>query len=103
MKIVKEEIFGPVVTTRHFSSVDDLIAQAHDTAYGLSAGLWTKNMNVAHEIARRLRAGTIWINCYNAFDVAVPFGGYKESGFGRELGKAALDLYTEQKAVWVGL
>ncbi len=60
-------------------------------------------MTLAHETARRLRAGTIWINCYNAFDVAVPFGGYKESGFGRELGKAALDLYTEQKAVWVGL
>ncbi len=103
MKIVKEEIFGPVVATKRFSNVDDLITQAHDTAYGLSAGLWTKNVTLAHETARRLRAGTIWINCYNAFDVAVPFGGYKESGFGRELGKAALDLYTEQKAVWVGL
>lgn len=103
MKIVQEEIFGPVVATKKFSGIEDLIEQAHDTAYGLSAGLWTKNVSLAHETARRLRAGTIWINCYNAFDVAVPFGGFKESGFGRELGKAALDLYTEQKAVWVAL
>ena len=103
MKIVKEEIFGPVVAAKRFSNVDELISQAHDTSYGLSAGLWTKDVTLAHDTARRLRAGTIWINCYNAFDVAVPFGGYKESGFGRELGKAALDLYTEQKAVWVGM
>lgn len=103
MKIVREEIFGPVVAAKRFSNVEDLIEQAHDTAYGLSAGLWTKNISLAHDTARRLRAGTIWINCYNAFDVAVPFGGYKESGFGRELGKAALELYSEQKAVWVGI
>lgn len=103
MQIVREEIFGPVVAAKRFSNVEDLISQAQDTSYGLSAGIWTKNISLAHETARKLRAGTIWINCYNAFDVAVPFGGYKESGFGRELGKAALDLYTEQKAVWVGV
>ena len=103
MSISKDEIFGPVVAAKKFSKTDDLIKFAHDTNYGLSAGIWTKNISLAHETARKLRAGTIWINCFNAFDVAVPFGGYKESGFGRELGKAALDLYTEQKAVWVGL
>jgi len=103
MPISKEEIFGPVVAAKKFSKTEDLIKYAHDTNYGLSAGIWTKNISLAHETARKLRAGTVWINCYNAFDVAVPFGGYKESGFGRELGKAALDLYTEQKAVWVAL
>ena len=103
MRIMKEEIFGPVVAARKFSKIEDLLSVANDTVYGLSAGVWTKNMTLAHETARRLRAGTVWINCFNAFDPAVPFGGYKESGFGRELGKAALDLYTEQKAVWVGL
>ena len=103
MTISKEEIFGPVVAAKRFSKTEDLIKYAHDTNYGLSAGIWTKNISLAHETARKLRAGTVWINCYNAFDVAVPFGGYKESGFGRELGKAALDLYTEQKAVWVAL
>ena len=103
MSISKDEIFGPVVAAKKFSKTDDLIKFAHDTNYGLSAGIWTKNISLAHETALKLRAGTIWINCFNAFDVAVPFGGYKESGFGRELGKAALDLYTEQKAVWVGL
>ena len=103
MEIVREEIFGPVVAAKKFSKVEDLIKMAQETNYGLSAGIWTKNISLAHDTARRLRAGTIWINCYNTFDVAVPFGGYKESGFGRELGKAALDLYTEQKAVWIGV
>lgn len=102
MKIVKEEIFGPVLAAQTFEDMEDLIAKANDTNYGLSAGLWTRDITKAHTVARRLKAGTVWINCYNAFDTGVPFGGFKESGFGRELGRQALDLYTGEKAVWVG-
>lgn len=103
MQITREEIFGPVLAAQPFKDVEDLIKRANDTNFGLSAGVWTQNLSLAHEAARRLKAGTIWVNCYNAFDVAMPFGGYKDSGFGRELGKSALDLYTGEKAVWIGL
>ncbi|WP_062430566.1 aldehyde dehydrogenase family protein [Herbidospora daliensis] len=99
MSIVREEIFGPVVVASPFSSLDQLAAQANDTAYGLGAGIWTRDVNKAHALAKRLRAGTVWINCYNVFDAALPFGGYKQSGWGREMGHEVLEAYTEVKSV----
>jgi phenylacetaldehyde dehydrogenase len=99
MKVVQEEIFGPVVTAMPFEDPNDLITQANDTMYGLAAGIWTRDISKAHRTAEKLRAGTVWINCYNIFDAAMPFGGYKQSGWGREMGHDAVDLYTEKKAV----
>ena len=99
MKIVREEIFGPVVVAMPFNDPDDVVPMANDTAYGLAAAVWTHDINKAHRLARQLKAGTVWINCYNVFDAALPFGGYKESGWGREMGQAAVELYTEVKAV----
>jgi len=101
MKVVREEIFGPVVTAIPFSDVDDLVAKANNTEYGLAAGVWTRDITKAHRIASKLRAGTVWINCYNVFDPAMPFGGYKQSGWGREMGHEVLNLYTEVKSVCV--
>jgi len=101
MKVVQEEIFGPVVTAMPFKSIDEIAAEANNTTYGLAAGIWTKDIAKAHSLANKLRAGTVWINCYNVFDAAMPFGGYKQSGWGREMGKEALELYTETKAVCV--
>ena len=87
MKIIREEIFGPVVTAIWFKELDDdLIRAANDTVYGLAAGVWTKDISKAHVLAGKLKAGTVWINCYNIFDAALPFGGYKQSGLGRRYG-----------------
>jgi phenylacetaldehyde dehydrogenase len=99
MKIVREEIFGPVVVAAPFSSLEDIAAAANDTDYGLGAGIWTQDISKAHALAKMIRAGTIWINCYNVYDAALPFGGYKQSGWGREMGREVLDEYTEVKAV----
>ena len=101
MKVVREEIFGPVVTAMPFKNIDEIAAEANNSRYGLAAGIWTKDIGKAHALANKLRAGTVWINCYNVFDAAMPFGGYKESGWGREMGKEALELYTEVKSVCV--
>jgi phenylacetaldehyde dehydrogenase len=103
MSIVREEIFGPVVVAQPFSSPDEVVALANTTDYGLAAGIWTRDVAKAHKIAAQLRAGTVWINCYNVFDAALPFGGYKQSGWGREMGHEVLELYTEAKAVVIGL
>ena len=103
MKVVQEEIFGPVVTAIPFKDPNEVIAKANDTVYGLAAGIWTKDIQKAHRLASQLRAGTVWINCYNIFDAALPFGGYKQSGWGREMGHDVLELYTEVKAVCAAL
>jgi aldehyde dehydrogenase (NAD+) len=103
MQIAREEIFGPVVSTLTFKDFDEVIAAGNDTNYGLAAAVWTRDIAKAHRAAKALRAGTVWVNTYNAFDAGMPFGGYKESGIGRELGSQALDLYTQTKAVWVAL
>ncbi len=103
MKIAREEIFGPVLATITFKDIDEAIEEGNMTEYGLAAAVWTRDIRKAHLVARRLRAGTVWINTYDAFDAASPFGGYKQSGFGRELGIHSLELYTQVKSVWVSL
>ena len=103
MKVIQEEIFGPVVAAVAFSDVDELVAAANDSVYGLAAAVWTRDISKGHRIAKQIRAGSVWVNCYNIFDASLPFGGYKQSGWGREMGHEAIDLYTETKAVTVQL
>jgi acyl-CoA reductase-like NAD-dependent aldehyde dehydrogenase len=101
MQIVQEEIFGPVVVAMPFESVEEVVTRANQTMYGLAAGIWTRDIKRAHRVAGQLKAGTVWINTYGMFDPAAPFGGYKQSGYGREMGADALELYTQSKTVWV--
>jgi gamma-glutamyl-gamma-aminobutyraldehyde dehydrogenase len=104
MTIAREEIFGPVLSVIPFSSAEEAVRIANDTNYGLAASLYTDDLNVAHRVAKSIRAGTVSVNCYSEGDFAVPFGGYKESGFGgKDKGLAAHDQYTEQKAIWIQL
>jgi aldehyde dehydrogenase (NAD+) len=103
MRIAQEEIFGPVLATLTFDDVDEVAALANENVYGLAAAIWTKDIKRAHLLSKRLRAGTVWINTYGLMDAALPFGGYKQSGFGRELGIHAIEHYTELKTVWMSL
>jgi phenylacetaldehyde dehydrogenase len=105
MKIVREEIFGPVVCASPITDADleDIARQANSTSYGLAASVWTRDISKANKLAKRIRAGTVWINCHNVFDASLPFGGYKESGWGREMGEFVLNNYTEVKAVTTAL
>ncbi len=103
MRMIREEIFGPVVTVQGFDQIEDAVAQGNDTRYGLAASVWTRDLKKAHRVAAGLQAGTVWINCHNIFDAAAPFGGYKHSGYGREMGVHALELYTQVKNVIVNL
>ena len=105
MKVVREEIFGPVVCATPFDDddLDRIAKQANDTIYGLAASVWTRNGGTAHKLASRIRSGTVWINCHNVFDASLPFGGYKQSGWGREMGEEVFHNYTEIKAVTAAL
>jgi phenylacetaldehyde dehydrogenase len=103
MKVVREEIFGPVVAAIPFRDASEIVARANDTVYGLAAGVWSRDIKKANIMASKLRAGTVWINCYNVFDPALPFGGYKQSGWGREMGHDVLEHYTEVKSVCAAL
>ncbi len=102
-KIIKDEIFGPVVTVSSFEDEEELIGYTNDTRYGLASAIWTQDISRAYRVAREIEAGVVWINGYDMFHPAVPFGGYKESGIGREMGKSALDLYTQEKSIWTNL
>lgn len=103
MRIAREEIFGPVLATIRFDGVEDGIRKANSTVYGLAAAVWTRDISLAHRVARAVKAGTVWVNSYNLYDPALPFGGFKESGFGRDQGRDALEKYTQTKSVWVAL
>jgi len=102
MSIVREEIFGPVVVAEPFTKPEELIARANETPYGLAAGIWTRDISKAHRVAAELRAGTVWINCYNVFDAALPFGGYNNPA-GAEMGHEVLEHYTPNQSVVIGL
>ena len=103
MRIAREEVFGPVLSVIPFTDEEEAIAIANDTRFGLAAGVWTRDLERALRCVDRIRAGTVWVNNYRSTSFTTPFGGYKESGFGRDLGEAALEQYTETKSVWVDL
>jgi len=103
MSIAREEIFGPVLAVQKFETFEELVAKANDSRYGLAAGVWTKDVSKAHRYAKAVKAGAIWVNCYNWYDSAVPYGGYKQSGYGREMGLQGLAAMTQSKSVWVQL
>jgi aldehyde dehydrogenase (NAD+) len=103
MRIARDEIFGPVLSVLKFKDTNDLVRRANNTNFGLAAAVWTRDVAKAHCFAKEVRAGTVWVNCYDVFDAGAPFGGFKQSGLGRELGEAGLDAYTESKTVTVSL
>ena len=101
MRIAQEEIFGPVISVIPFREIDEVVSLSNTTRYGLAGGVWTRDVSKAHRVAKALQAGVVWVNCYNVFDAPMPFGGYKMSGYGRESGLHALELYTQVKSVWI--
>jgi acyl-CoA reductase-like NAD-dependent aldehyde dehydrogenase len=103
MTIARDEIFGPVVVALPFEDIEEVAARANKSIYGLAAGVWTSDIKKAHRMAALLKSGVVWVNTYNQFDAAAPFGGYKQSGYGREMGHAVLDAYTQSKTVWINL
>jgi len=103
MRIAQEEVFGPLLSVIPFDTMEQVAEQANKVTFGLSGAVWTKDIRKAHKLAAHIKAGTIWVNCFNVFDPAVPFGGYKMSGYGRELGKHSIELYTQIKSVWVNI
>ena len=103
MTLVREEIFGPVLVAQPFDSIEDLARRANTNDYGLTAGVWTSNVKTAHQMAKLLHAGTVWVNCYNYFDAAAPWGGFKLSGYDRDCGREGLEKYLETKTVWTSL
>ena len=103
MKVVREEIFGPVVVAMPYDDLDEVARRANDTPYGLAASIWSNDLSRVHRLIPRIKAGTVWVNCHNILDNAMPFGGYKQSGIGREMGRAVLDMYTESKSVIMAL
>jgi acyl-CoA reductase-like NAD-dependent aldehyde dehydrogenase len=103
MRIAQEEIFGPVLAVIEFDDLEEVIEAANKNVYGLAAAVWTRDVKRAHLMTKRLRAGTVWVNTYGLMDAALPFGGYKQSGFGRELGAHAVEHYTELKSVWLNI
>jgi len=103
MRVAQEEIFGPVLAVIPFDGVDDAVAKANDVAFGLASGVWTQDVKKAHAVARRIKAGTVWVNMYNFYDPGMPFGGFKASGFGRDLGPDCLMDVTQTKSVWLNM
>lgn len=103
MRVVREEIFGPVLVAQRFDDLDEIAAIANDTPYGLAASIWSNDLSAVHRLVPKIKAGTVWVNCHGMVDANLPFGGYKQSGFGREHGRAAMDMYTETKSVWMSV
>ena len=103
MTIAREEIFGPVLSSFSFDTIDEVLERANATEFGLGSGVWTRDLATAHRMARSIRAGSVWVNCYQMLDPGVPFGGYGMSGFGRESGPHHIEDYLETKAVWIKL
>ena len=101
MRIAREEIFGPVICAIPFDDVEEVVRRANSTEFGLASGVWTTDVGKAHRLARRMQSGSVWVNCYNVMDPAVPFGGRKMSGYGSEGGRHQLDAYLNVKAVWI--